>query len=68
MSEVRAGRLSFEKAHAMTAPFIVQADYGTRCSTVLLRDNMDQVRFTEMRFGADCSNTGRSDFTFEVIA
>ena len=36
VSEVRAGRLSFEKAHTMTAPFIVQADYGTRCSTVLL--------------------------------
>jgi uncharacterized protein with NRDE domain len=46
----------------------VQADYGTRCSTVLLRDNKDQVRFTEMRFAADGSNTGRSDFTFEVTA
>ncbi len=68
VSEVETGHLGFEKAHAMTAPFIVQADYGTRCSTVLLRDHKDQVRFTEMRFAADGSNTGRSDFAFEVIA
>ena len=68
VSEVETGRLDFEKAHAMTAPFIVQADYGTRCSTVLLRDNKDHVRFTEMRFAADGSDTGRSDFTFNVIA
>ncbi len=68
VSEVETGRLSFEKAYALTAPFIVQADYGTRCSTVLLRDKKNQVRFTEMRFAADGSNTGRSDFTVAVIA
>ena len=68
VSEVEPGRLGFEKAHAMTAPFIVQADYGTRCSTVVLRDNRNRLRFTEKRFDADGTNSGRSDFTFEVIA
>ena len=68
VSEVESGRLGFKKAHAMTAPFIVQADYGTRCSTVLLRDNRNQLRFTELRFAADGTSSGRSDFTFEVIA
>ena len=67
VSEVEPGRLGFEKAHAMTAPFIVQADYGTRCSTVLLRDSKNQLRFTEKRFAADGTSSGRSDFTFKVI-
>ncbi len=67
VSEVESGHLSFERAHAMTAPFIVQADYGTRCSTVLLRDNAGRVRFTEQRFDADGNSSGRSDFTYEVF-
>jgi len=68
VSEVEAGRLSFTKAHAMTAPFIVQPDYGTRCSTVLLRDQAGRIRFTEMRFAADGLERGRSDFAFEIDA
>jgi len=66
VSEVETGRLGFKKAHAMTAPFIVQSDYGTRCSTVLLRDNRNQLRFTEMRFAADGTSSGRSDFRYDV--
>jgi uncharacterized protein with NRDE domain len=68
VSEVEPGRLGFEKAHAMTAPFIVQADYGTRCSTVLLRDNKNQLRFTEKRFAADGTSSGRSDFAYNMIS
>lgn len=67
VSEVETGHLSFERAHAMTAPFIVQADYGTRCSTVLLRDKAGRVRFTEQRFDADGNSSGRSDFAYEVF-
>ena len=66
VSEVETGRLSFTQAHAMTAPFIVQPDYGTRCSSVLLRDKSGRVRFTELRFGADGRERGRSDFAFEI--
>lgn len=64
VAEVESGHLSFDKAHAMTAPFIVQADYGTRCSSILLRDTAGRVRFTEMRFDAGGNITGRSDFSF----
>lgn len=64
--EVETGQLSFERAHAMTAPFIVQPDYGTRCSSVVLRDRGNRVRFTEVRFRPDGESEGRSDFTFVV--
>ena len=68
VAEVESGQLGFEKAHAMSAPFIVQADYGTRCSSVLLRDNENRFRFTEVRFTADGSSRGRSDFAGGVAA
>lgn len=66
VAEVEAGHLSFEQAHAMTAPFIVREDYGTRCSSVLLRDTAGRVRFTEIRFDARGNSTGRSDFSFDT--
>jgi len=66
VSEVESGHLGFEKAHAMTAPFIVQADFGTRCTSVLLRDNKNQFQFTEVRFAPDGTSSGRSDFTGDV--
>jgi len=68
VSEVEPGHLGFEKAHAMTAPFIVQADFGTRCTSVLLRDNKNQFQFTEVRFALDGTSSGRSDFTGDVTA
>ena len=66
VAEVETGHLSFEQAHAMTAPFIVREDYGTRCSSVLLRGTAGRVRFTEVRFDARGNNTGRSDFSFNT--
>ena len=68
VGEVESGHLGFEKAHAMTAPFIVQADYGTRCSSILLRDNDNRFRFTEVRFASDGSRTGRSEFSGDLAA
>ena len=65
-AEAEAGSLPAGKARAITAPFIVLPDYGTRCSTVLLRDRNDLVRFTEQRFAPDGTSTGRSDFEFRI--
>lgn len=62
--EVIIDGLAFDKAHALTAPFIVLPDYGTRCSTVLLRDNNGDVRFSEKRFSASGDVLGQSDFRF----
>lgn len=66
--EIDADGLPFARAHALSAAFIVQPDYGTRCSTVLLRDAHSRMRFTEVRFGANGESRGRSDFTFEAKA
>jgi uncharacterized protein with NRDE domain len=62
--EVNGG--SFERAHALSAPFIVMPDYGTRCSTVLTRNNEGQVRISETRFAADGISTGQTDFAYVI--
>ena len=65
-AESGSDRLPPETAIALTAPFIVLPDYGTRCSTVVLRQRNGRVRFTEHRYAPDGSATGRSDFDFGV--
>lgn len=65
-AETGSDRLPADKAQALTAPFIVLPDYGTRCSTVLLRDRDNRVRFVEERFAADGTSTGRSEFDFRI--
>jgi uncharacterized protein with NRDE domain len=62
--EVEHGRLDFETAHAITAPFIVLPEYGTRCTTVVLVDNDGRWRFFERRFDNQGRRTGESDFSF----
>jgi uncharacterized protein with NRDE domain len=64
--DVESGRLPFEKAHALSAPFIVLPDYGTRCTTVLTRDTEGRVRISERRFSPDGRSTGQSDFNFQL--
>lgn len=66
VSEVDSERLPFDKAHAMTAPFVVQADYGTRCSSVILGDAAGKLMFVERRFNADGNDSGRSAFRLDV--
>lgn len=64
VSEVVRGDLDFEPAHAVTAPFIVMPDYGTRCTTVVLADNNGNWHFTERRFDPAGRQTGESKFSF----
>ena len=66
VEEVREDNLPFEKAHALTAPFIVMPDYGTRCSTVVLRDAAGRVQMSEKRFTPEGIESGQSNFSFEV--
>lgn len=63
--EVQTNRLTFAMAHALTAPFIVLPDYGTRCSTVLTVSDSGAVRFVERRFDEHGQSTGESTFAFE---
>ena len=62
--EVERGRLDFDTAHAITAPFIVLPEYGTRCTTVVRVDNDGRWRFFERRFDSSGQRTGDSDFSF----
>ncbi|RZV31747.1 MAG: NRDE family protein [Chromatiales bacterium] len=64
VAEVETGRLDFEKAHAITAPFIVMPDYGTRCSSIVLADKEGNWRFVERRFDPAGRQTGESKFSF----
>lgn len=63
-SEVRDEDLPFEVAHALTAPFIVTPEYGTRCSTVLRADADGRWHFLERSFGPDGGATGDARHSF----
>ncbi|MDJ0812686.1 MAG: NRDE family protein [Woeseiaceae bacterium] len=63
-SEVRDEELPFEVAHAITAPFIVTPDYGTRCSTIVRAEPGGRWHFLERRFAADGGPVGDSQFSF----
>ena len=63
--EVQTNGLSFSMAHALTAPFIVLSEYGTRCSTVLTVSDKGNARFAERRFDALGRTTGESSFAFD---
>ncbi len=63
VSEIDSDRLPFETAHAISAPFIVLPDYGTRSSSVALYDASGVWRFRERRFDATGKAVGDSVFT-----
>ena len=62
--EVVDDELPVELARALTAPFIVAEDYGTRCSTVVLISNDGEVDFVERRFNPQGKATGESAYRF----
>ena len=66
VAEVETGRLDFETAHAITAPFIVMPDYGTRCTTIVLADKNGNWHFTERRFDPAGRPAGESKFSFSL--
>ena len=67
VEEVRDTDLPFATAHAITAPFIVTPEYGTRCSTVVRADQQSQWHFLERRFSAGGEVTGESRFSFGAV-
>ena len=64
VDEVEADRLGFATARAITAPFIVTPDYGTRCSTIVIADGTGKWKMSERRFNADGVSSGDSRFAF----
>jgi len=66
VDEVKNDRLPFATAHAITAPFIVTPEYGTRCSTVVRADREGGWQLLERRFDAAGKNAGESRFSFHI--
>lgn len=66
VDDVAAEDLPFEIARALTAPFIVAPEYGTRSSTTVLWSNDGVIEFTERRFDPSGRATGDSRFRFQV--
>jgi uncharacterized protein with NRDE domain len=61
-----AGDLSPDWARKLSAPFVVDPAYGTRCSTVLTISSSGSSRIAERRFGADGSSTGETEHLLNV--
>jgi len=55
------GDLSPEWARKLSAPFVLDAGYGTRCSTVLTISGQGELRITERRFDAEGARTGQAE-------
>jgi uncharacterized protein with NRDE domain len=55
------GDLSPEWARKLSAPFVLDAGYGTRCSTVLTISAESALRITERRFASDGTASGQSE-------
>jgi uncharacterized protein with NRDE domain len=65
--EVTSEHLPFATAHAITAPFIVLPEYGTRCSTVVMADRHGHWSLMERRFNPAGEKTGESRFSFDRV-
>ena len=66
VDEAKSDWLPFETAHAITAPFIITPEYGTRCSTVVRASGSGQWHLLERRFDPAGQNTGESHHSFTV--
>ncbi len=55
------GDLSPEWARKLSAPFVLDPGYGTRCSTVLTISNRGALRIAERRFDANGVASGQSE-------
>jgi uncharacterized protein with NRDE domain len=55
------GDLTPEWARKLSAPFVLDSAYGTRCSTVLTVSVQATLRITERRFDAEGARTGQSE-------
>jgi uncharacterized protein with NRDE domain len=60
--------LSSRWEQLLSSPFIVDAQYGTRCSTVLMIDTEGDVRFVERSFDAEGRLTGEVAHEFALSA
>jgi len=55
------GALPQEWAQALSAPFVLHPQYGTRCSTVLLLEDDGRLHLTERRFDPSGQLSGETE-------
>jgi len=60
-ADIPPGDLSPEWARKLSAPFVLDPGYGTRCSTVLTISNLGALRIAERRFDASGAAAGQSE-------
>lgn len=58
--------VGLERERALSAMFIKSPGYGTRCSTVVLIDNNNQVFFTERVYDLQTFSFSENTFTFKI--
>jgi uncharacterized protein with NRDE domain len=63
---VPPGDLSPEWARKLSAPFVLDPGFGTRCSTVLTISVDDTLRIAERRFDAEGSPAGESEYALNA--
>lgn len=63
---VPPGDLSPERARKLSAPFVLDAAFGTRCSTVLTISGAGQLAITERRFDADGTRIAEAEHALNV--
>ena len=56
-AEIDDPTFEFATAHALSAPFIVLPDYGTRCSTVVTIDDRGLIYLIDRQRGVDIIET-----------
>jgi uncharacterized protein with NRDE domain len=61
----RTGGLPGEWARALSAPFVLHPEYGTRCSTVLLLEDDGRLHLTERRFDPAGQPTGTTELRLQ---
>ena len=52
---------------SIRAPFVIDADYGTRCSTIVRAMRSGGWQFRERRFAPDGDTTGDSRYSFDGV-
>lgn len=66
LDEIDNSQLPFPLARALSAPFIISGEYGTRCSTSLLWSYDDDVEFCERNFDSSGELVGIRRFRFRI--
>ncbi len=61
-ARAHTGALPPDWARALSAPFVLHSEYGTRCSTVLLLEEDGRVYLAERRFDPAGEVSGESEF------